>query len=881
MSETPSTHSAASTRASRFLPLMLLLFVGSGCAALIYEIVWYQMLQLVIGLTTISLGLLLGSFMGGMCIGSLALSRLVTRGKHPLRVYAYLELGIGLIGVLELWLVPAVGEFYTVHAGGHDYWNIIARGLVGAVCLVPPTVLMGATLPAIARYVEMTPTGVSWLGFFYGGNIVGAVGGCLLAGFYLLRVHDMAFATYVAAAINVTIALLALALAEASPASAGKEKPAERAAKVPGAWAVYASIGLSGLTALGAEVIWTRLVSLLLGGTVYTFSIILAVFLFGLGIGSSLGSFATRAKFSPRVALGICQMLLIGAVAWTAFNISRSIPYWPINPDLIGDVKNGSWYVFQLDLAVTVWAILPAAILWGASFPLALSAVSAPNQDPGKLVGGVYAANTVGAIIGAVFFSIVSVPLWGTQISQRILIGLAAVSTFLALAPLLFGNFTRDAKEKSPGAAHGFGIAGLLVLTLIGAPILGTTVIPGYWGAIAYGRHVATYNNVLVAELTTESEVPQDSTSGLIYCLYAGEGLNGTVAVTKTAAGVRSFHSAGKVQASNDPHDMRLQRMLGHISALTTAKEPESVLVVACGAGVTAGSFLMHPSVKKITICDIEPLVPKYVTPMFSKENYGITDDILNHNPSIVHTPTGDKIVEVIYDDGRHFIRTTKEKFDVITSDPIDPWVKGCAALNTVEYYQMCKDHLNPGGVMSLWIPFYESNNETAKSVLGTFFKVYPNGILWSNDYTGDGYDAVLYGQVEPTKIDLDKLQTRLDSPSYAAVKESLADAGFPNMADLFGTYAGRATDLQKWLAGAAINEDRNLRLQYIAGLAVNTYHGETILRGILNYYKYPEDLFTGSADNKLAVRQAIEVPRRLTGSASNLAPTPVAADNR
>src|SRR5471030_803947 len=119
----PSSRNAAdSTPSQRFLPLILLLFIGSGCAALIYEIVWYQMLQLVIGLTTISLGLLLGSFMGGMCLGSLALSKLVTRGRHPLRVYACLELGIGLIGILELWLMPAVGAFYSDHAGGHDYW---------------------------------------------------------------------------------------------------------------------------------------------------------------------------------------------------------------------------------------------------------------------------------------------------------------------------------------------------------------------------------------------------------------------------------------------------------------------------------------------------------------------------------------------------------------------------------------------------------------------------------------------------------------------------------------------------------------------------------------------------------------------------------------
>lgn len=878
MLTTPSsTPSADSSRAARFLPAMLLLFIGSGCAALIYEIVWYQMLQLVIGLTTISLGLLLGSFMGGMCLGSILLSKLVKRSQHPLRVYAFLELGIGAIGLLELWLMPAVGEFYTAHAGGHDYWNIIARGLVAAVCLVPPTLLMGATLPAIARFVEMTPTGVSWLGFFYGGNIVGAVFGCLLAGFYLLRVHDMVYTTGVAAAINVTVAVLAMLLASLSPANPSAEESAsEKPQRVSGAWAIYTCIALSGLTALGAEVIWTRLVSLLLGGTVYTFSIILAVFLFGLGIGSSLGSFGARAKFSPRVALGVCQMLLIAGIAWTAFNISRSIPYWPINPGLIGTLKDasgqyyGAWYVFQLDLAVAMWAILPAAILWGASFPLALSAVSTSGQDPGKLVGGVYAANTVGAIVGAIFFSIVSVPLWGTQTSQQILIGLAAFSTFLALGPLMFERDERELRPLTVSAGPSIGVAVLLVLTLVGAPLLAQSILPGYWGAIAYGRNVATYNGVLKPEITNEANVPQDG-SGWTYCVYAGEGLNGTVAVTKTTAGVRSFHSAGKVQASNDPHDMRLQRMLGHISALTTTKEPETVLVVACGAGVTAGSFLMHPSVKKITICDIEPLVPRYVTPQFSKENYGITDDIINHNPSIVHTPSGDKMVEVIYDDGRHFIRTTKEKFDVITSDPIDPWVKGCAALNTVEYYQMCKDHLNPGGVMSLWIPFYESNDASAKSVLGTFFKVFPNGILWSNDYTGDGYDAVLFGQAEPTKINLDELQARLNTSRYTPVRESLADAGFPTLADLLGTYAGRAADLQKWMESAQINEDRSLRLQYIAGMAVNTYDGEGILRRILDHYKYPEDMFLGSPELKQAVRQAIEVPRRL--SSTNLPP--------
>ena len=208
-----------------FLPVLLLLFVGSGCAALIYEVVWLQLLQLVIGSTAVSLGVLLGTFMGGMCLGSLLLPRLVSSRWHPLRVYALLELGIGAIGLLVLFGMPYVEQVYS-HYAGHGATGILLRGAVAGVCLLPPTLLMGATLPAIVRWVETDPEGVSWLGFFYGGNIAGAVFGCLLAGFYLLRVYDMATATYVAFALNVTVAAIALVLA-AGPAR--YEVPAEPA----------------------------------------------------------------------------------------------------------------------------------------------------------------------------------------------------------------------------------------------------------------------------------------------------------------------------------------------------------------------------------------------------------------------------------------------------------------------------------------------------------------------------------------------------------------------------------------------------------------------------------------------------------------------------
>ncbi len=845
----------------RFLPLLLVLFVGSGAAALIYEVIWLQLLQLVIGSTAVSLGVLLGTFMGGLCAGSLLLPRLVSARRHPLRVYALLELGIGACGLLVLFGMPWVEQVYVRYAG-HGLPGILLRAAVAGVCLLPPTLLMGATLPAIARWVQTSPEGIAWLGFFYGGNLAGAVCGCLLAGFYLLRVYDTATATYVAAALNGTVAAIALALA-AAPAryEVPPDPTTERAGRAPGAWAVYLAIALSGMSALGAEVVWTRLLALLFGGTVYTFALILAVFLTGLGIGSSLGALLARRAASARIALGSCQWLLTGAIAWTAVMISGSLPYWPIVPEM----SPSPWYMFQLDLVRCLWAVLPPACLWGASFPLALAAVGSSGQDAGRLVGGVYAANTIGAIAGALGFSLLLVPALGTAGAERVLIGLAAAAAVVVLMPLL---------RPASATAH-LGGAAALAVALGGAGWLAWSVTPVPWALVAFGRQTASLLPQSAPGIV--KDVPSEPGDADVFCTYVGEGTNASVAVTLTSEGVRSFHGAGKIQASTLPADMRLQRMLGHIPALVH-KKPESVLVVACGAGVTAGTFVLHPDVKRLVICDIEPLVPTVVTPMFGNENYHVVDGIAEANP---HTVNG-KQVEVVYDDGRHFLRTTRETFDIITSDPIDPWVKGCAALNTVEYFQMCRDHLNPGGIVSLWYPLYESNLETARSGIATFFQVFPHGILWSNERPGYGsdalwgnlrfaYDAILFGQVEPTVIDVDALQQRLDRPDHQLVKQSLHDVGFGELntmndgegipeegIDLLATYAGQAPLLTEWTRDAQINTDRNLRLQYLAGLGLNSNVANQILASILAYYRFPDQTFVGSPESLNALKQAL-----------------------
>lgn len=870
--------SMANTLASRpFLPWLLILFVGSGCAALIYEVVWLQLLQLVIGSTGISMGVLLGTFMGGMCLGSLLLPRLISANHHPLRVYAFLELGIGVIGIAILSAMPLLADAYE-GLMGH---GVMDRAIVALICMIPPTLLMGATLPAIARCVKATPEGVSWMGLFYAGNIGGAVLGCLLAGFYLLRVHDMPTATYAAAAINLIVALIALAAASKIPWRAATPRVTETPVEGEnGKIGVYITIGLSGLCALGAEVVWTRLLSLMLGATVYTFSIILATFLTGLGIGSSAGAVWARRVARARVALGVCQLLIAVAAAWAVLIINK-IPYWPIDPFEITK-QSGPWHMFLIDILRSACAVLPAAVLWGASFPLALAAVAGRNQDPGRMVGGVYAANTVGAIVGSLAFSMLAIPQIGTQWAQRFIIILAAVSALAAFAPF-FASRQRIKKKSVKGARTLIISRGKLagvILSLATVVLLVILVSPVPWIAVAFGRSSSYWMKPAVPGLAQDKDVPLDTSPGpkKRYCLYVGEGMNVSVAVTKSPRGWRYFHGAGKMQASSNPLDMRLQRMLGHLSVLTRPNpgDVKDVLVVACGAGVTAGSFVPYPGIERITICDIEPLVPKVVTPMFGEENYHIVDGIEKENPHKVEC----KEVKVVYDDGRHYIRTLPKdaKFDIITSDPIDPWVKGCAALNTVEYYQMRKEHLKPGGLMTLWMPLYESDEETVKSLISTFFKVFPSGMFFSNDLFGVGYDAVLLGQAEPAGINLDKLQETLNSPEYRRVKESLTDVGFgadteslrvetnlwrdPVIA-LLATYAGRAADLGDWMKNAQINTDRNLRLQFLAGMSLNSVTRTEILEGILKYYKFPEDIFIGSSQNIQTMKLALQAAKR------------------
>jgi spermidine synthase len=779
-------------------------FAASGCAALIYQVVWFQLLSLSIGASALSTGVVLATFLGGMCVGSLCVVRVGARARlpHPLYLYALIELAIGALGVLALYGLPAAGRVYTAWAGTGTL-EVVLRVIVAALCIVPSTILMGATLPVVARWIGESRAGSARLGSLYAANIAGGVLGSVLAGFYLLRAHDASVATVVAVALNVAAGTVSFALATGVSRSSGASQTLPRAAHASASWSVLIVAALSGMTALSAEVLWTRHLSLLLGGTVYTFALIVALFLLGLGMGSSLGA-VLGLRVHPIRALSVCQLLLCAAIAWAAHTIGRSLPYWPIDVTL----PIPPLTALQLDVVRIAWAILPAAILWGASFPLALAAARGEGQSG---VARVYAANTAGAIAGALITTFALVVTLGSQRAQQLtILAAGCAGVLLLVAPEAPTSRTRR-------AATGMG-------ALLGAFVLASTVPVLPPAFVAYGRFLPTRG--------MDANV-----------VYVGEGLTASIAVTREPSGILTYHNAGKTQASTYPQDLRLQRMLGHLTTLVPER-PASVLVIGLGAGITAGAVSIDPAVERVVVAEIEPLVPAVASRFFAAQNFGVVENAK---------------VELRIDDGRHYIATSRDKFDAITSDPLDTWVKGAAALYTREFWELCKSRLNPGGVVTVFLQLYETSDEAVQSEIATFLEAFPNGTVFANTVDGRGYDAVLLGRVDDSAIDIERIQARLASAAYGPVTRSLNEVGFNSAVDLLATYVARGDELAQWIRGAPINTDRTLRLQYIAADGLNVYRADEIFRGLVGRGpRFPAHLFTGTPAQVEELRQRI-----------------------
>ncbi len=788
------------------------LFFTSGCAALIYEVIWFHLLRLVIGASAISMAIVLASFMGGMFLGSLLYAHFVRRSLNPVVVYAVLEIGIGVFGLLMPVLLPAVKYVY-IGLVGYGSLGIALRAVIAAVLLLPPTALMGATLPAIARRYEPGRRGMAGLSSLYAANTLGAVAGCLVSAFYLLAVWDVWVATVFAVVLNFGLGAVALRWRErlfnpsASRPPKAVEAGAADAAVVLGP--VYLAAALSGVTSLGAQVIWTRLLTLLFGASVYAFAIILAVFLAGLGIGSAWASRLLRRGFDGTRGLMHGQLALVPTMLLGGYLLAEALPYG--SPP--GWIPMQSLHALHIVRAVVV--VLPATIFWGTSFPFALAAAGAGHDDTGRSTGLVYASNTIGAIIGTLGVSFWLIPAYGTHRAGQVLILIAAISA-AALWATITRNSVASPAGKAPGLVRGRSSIWPLVVGALGVGLL--PAFPKQF--LAHGRYLIWVDQ--------RDQYP-----------YVSEGAASTVAVHIAPDGYSNFHVSGRVEATNNPNDLRTERLIGHISAFAHP-HPESVLVVGLGAGVTAGALTLHPEIRRIVICEIEPRVVG-ATNLFAKENYSVLS-----NPR----------VEVVFDDARHYLATTREKFDIITSDPIHPWVRGNSILFSREYYAIVRAHLKPGGLASQWVPLYETSELAIQIQAKTFMQAFADGTVWNTITDNRGYDVVFVGSEQPLRIDVNEVQVRIDrSPLLEA---SLREVKLGGAVSLLSTYGTSGRDMSAWLTNVPVNRDFSLKLEYISGLAINSHDADGIYAHMSANRTFPEQLFAGTPETLNGLRRRI-----------------------
>ncbi len=830
------------------------LFLGSGAAALIYELVWYQLLRFVVGASSVSLALTLASFMAGLGLGSYVAPRWIGAHRHPLRVYAALEAGIALLGMALRWGIPGLGWLYAEALGGGG--GVVMRGVVCALALVPPAMLMGATLPAVARWVSDTAEGVDWLSRYYALNTLGAMAGVLLGGFVLMPHLTLTQVSLVAAGLNLAVAGWAWGLSVAVarepaaardlPATAGQTAAPPQGGSGPGRYTRGVLLGIagSGAVAMGCQVVWTRLLSAVLSVTVYTFSIILAVFLLGLAVGGAIGGAVARRTHRPGVMLAVAQGLSLGAVVWAFWAIGHQVPVWRSHEGLVGGLLRGrlGWWGFfgtgdlwrfVMDVERVGWALLPATLCWGASVPLAIATgwgrrAGGADLERGTWTGRVYAWNTIGAIAGALVVGLATLPAWGSAGTGRALVVLIGLNTWWVVRAV------RVEAEPALGDRPGWGLRSWrrdthAWLERLGARLAG--VLHGRRRVLGQsGAEAAVWVALVAAAL-----LPAVPTSVLIAGqprLFGSvpvelvEGLHATAAVTASPEGTREMWVSGKVVASSLTIDMRLQRMLGHLAVLAHGGQPESVLIVGLGTGTTAGCFVDYPSIRRIVICEIEPAVVDLARAHFAAENRRVLDD-----PRTL----------VIADDARHFLATTNETFDIITSDPIHPWVRGAAALYTTEYYALVRKHLAPGGVVTHWLPFYEASHDAAQSMLATFFDAFPQGTLWHAGELGQGNDAVMAARPDAPTFDADAWSRRWEPGDAHALpapaRAAWSDVQVEQPPDLLRRFLGDAEHLRNWLADAPRNADDALRLEYLAGrsrwsgASATDLHGPLIAR--------------------------------------------------
>jgi len=734
-----------------------LIFIVSGAAGLVYELIWVRQLYQFFGSTIHSVTTVVAAYMGGLGLGAYVLGRRADRQANPAALYGALELGIGVYGLASPWVLRGIGAAYLGLARGlaPGLWAGTAIKFVFAfVVLLVPTFLMGGTLPVLTRAFARDRSDElrGQLALFYGLNTVGGVLGCLAAGYLLIEFAGLRLSLLGTGVLNLALGAAALALARMPAPASATPAPAEEPVFTadPGAATRRLATWLIGIVAFASllyEIAWTRALILVVGSSTYAFTTILACFLLGIGLGSLIA--VGRGK-PPRDLL-MRAALVQGAVAVLAsllFPFFRALPVYVVATLQVSFLSPVELIALHA-LAVAV-VVIPPALGMGFSFPLLAELASERAGATGREVGRAYFANTLGSIAGAVLTGFVLIHLIG---SERTLV-IGVVVNALAATALAWWLFRNREGEGGPRAVERLPVALALAALLV-------AVATPSWSGRLLDRGAAVYGRTQMDAEDLDRYLRGYGSEQLFF----KEGWNSAVSVWRD--GNQTWLKVnGKVDASSVA-DMDTQVMLGLLPALAQSR-PQRVFVVGFGSGATTRTLADVPGVTRIDVAEIERAV-LHASHLFRDVNR----DVL-----------GDPRVHVIEDDARSALMLAETPYDVIVSEPSNPWIAGVASLFTRDYYRVVARRLAPRGVFCQWLQMYRVTAGAVAVVVANLRAVFPHVEIWFSNAS----DLMVLASSEPIRWDRVRIAAVLapGTRSGAAARDWLR-VGSPD--DLLGHF--------------------------------------------------------------------------------------------
>ena len=739
----------------RMPPLLLTAFFLTGISSLIFEVVWTRLLLLSLGATPVAVSTVLGAIMAGMALGSLAGGRPWLRRYAPVVVYATLEGFAGLYAWASPWVLSWV-EAVPPTAGP----------FLAAVVLLPATVAMGASLPVLSRALSgETAAPAARVGRLYATNTAGACLGPVLAVFVLFPAVGLSWSLWLAGGLNLVVAgglLLMRSRLWVDVAVPSVPVPAEGRAFDRIDPLVVATLAVSGGAAMVYEVAWSRTLTAVFGSSAYGVAIMLSVFLGGIAAGSAAAASCLRGR-RPAVAPVALAWIVIGAsaAAFLSLIVARRLPFAFLA--LHESLGAGSWMPFLTQFALSALLMAPATLLLGATLPVAVGTIERP-RDLGRVVSRLYTANLLGSATGAVLASAVLLAGFGMEASVR----LASVAALL-MAGVLAAR--RAASATAPVVVTAFATVLLLVLDP-SAPTVQKSF--GFYAAPDTYRE---YDAAGLRQLLGEHRV-----------LYYRDGATATVAVQEVGR-YRLLKINGKTDASNGAGDLETQLLLGHLPLM--AAEAKRVAVIGWGSGDTVGAVLTYP-VERVDAFEIEPAVVE-ASRFFEPEN---------------GRPLEDPRVRLVLGDARVRLRRSDAEYDLIISEPSNPWLTGVASLFTREFFEEAAARLTPDGIVCQWFHLYGMTEASTRSLLATFRSVFPHVVAFKDR------DLILLGSREPIRFSFSRMEALFEQPP---IRESLGRASLGYPADLLVRLSLDERGAAQFAEDGRLNTDDNMQLELAA----------------------------------------------------------------